>query len=129
MMSFLLLLILPTYAVLSIITYAWSLGGFKFHIFMNQVDDISIDVNGRYLALPIVFIIVGYLLIFLIPVIHGILLYSDLYKNYLENMFGTLFAGVYADYIGIHTFFAFLYSIIGFAPRPKVKVKNIAEIE
>ena len=126
LMSFLLLLIIPTYALLSVLTYAWSLGGFKFHLFMDKVDDISIEVHGRYLALPIVFIIVGYLLVFLIPMIHGVILYSDLYSRYLEKLFGPLFALVYSAYIGVHTGFAFLYSLIGFAPRPKAaKVKEI----
>ena len=121
LMSFLLLLILPTYALLSILLYVWSLGGFKFHLFMNQVDDISIEVRGRYLALPIVFIIIGYLLVFVVPAVHGSILFADLYSKYMEKLFFVRFIGIYAIYLSIHNSFAFLYSLLGFARRPKEK--------
>ena len=123
-MSFLLLMILPTYALLSVLLYAWSLGGFKFHLFANGVDDISIEVKGRYLALPIVFIIIGYLLVFFIPLVHGVVIYMDLYAKYLEDWFSYVFTGVYCRYIAVHSAFAFLYSLIGFARGPRAKNKK-----
>lgn len=117
-MSFLLLLILPTYALLSVLLYAWSLGGFKFHLFASRTEDISIEVKGRYLVLPIVFIIVGYLLVFFIPLIHGVVIYMNLQAKDMEDWFFYVFGGVYGGYIGAHSTFAFLYSLIGFARRP-----------
>lgn len=130
LMSFLLILILPTYAALAILTYAWSLGGFKFHIFMNKVEDISIEVKGRYtLVLPLVFICVGALVAVLLPMIDGIDLYLELFANYMERMFVPLYVPIYVKYIGIHGVFAFVYSLIAFAPRPKAAAKKAEAIE
>ena len=123
-MSLLLLLIIPTYALLSILIYTWSLGGFKFHIFMNKVEDISIDVNGRYLVLPIIFIAIGYIIVFLIPLIHGIILFADMYSKYLEEWFLQRFSSIYLNYVSVHVCFSFLYSILGFARAPKKKATH-----
>ena len=117
LMSVLLLFIFPTYALLSCVTYIWSLGGFKFHLFINHADDIAKEVDGRYWRLPVVFIIVGYIVTFFAPLIHGVWIYADLYANYLEEMFVRVFLPVFAKYIGFHMLFATLYSLIGFAPR------------
>ena len=124
LMSVLLLLIIPTYALLSFLTYVWSLGGFKFHLFANQVDDISVEVNGRYALLPLVFIIVGGMLLLLMPIFHGVIHYFELYKNFMERMFVVDFIGIYTAYLAIHCAFATLYSLIGFAPNPKKVVKS-----
>ena len=124
LMSITLLLIIPTYALLSILLYAWSLGGFKFHLFANTHEDISVEVNGRYLVLPIVFIVIGALLLLLMPLFHGIFLYADLYKNYMEAQFLDNFTSIYLGYFYLHCIFAFLYSIIGFAAHAP---KNIPD--
>jgi len=124
-MSFILLLLLPTYALLSFLLYVWSLGGFKFHLLLNQVDDISIEVTGKYRYLPVVFVIIGSLLVLLIPLVHGVIHYIDLYKDYMERLFfATFFGGIYPIYIGIHSGFAMLYSLIGFARHPKATEKD-----
>lgn len=119
-MSFLLVLILPTYALLSFLLYVWSLGGFKFHLFLNKVDDISITVEGTYRFLPIVYVIIGAVVVFLIPLIHGIIHYVDLYQDYIERIFfSTFFGGIYPVYLEIHTAFSVLYSLLGFARHPR----------
>ena len=120
LMSFLLVLLLPTYALLSFLLYVWSLGGFKFHLLLNKVDDISIEVNGTYKLLPIVFVIIGGMVVFLIPLVHGIVYYVDLYQDFMERLFApTFFGGIYLVYLSLHNAFATLYSLIGFARHPK----------
>ena len=124
-MSALLLLILPTYALLAITTYVWSLGGFKFHIFPHEVDDISIEVTKRYFALPLVFVIIC-VIIYLAAGIHGVTIFTKLWMLDLEKWFGFYYAPVFLAYQGVQTVFAFLYSVIGFANRAK-KVEKIEE--
>lgn len=121
-MSFLLLLIIPTYALLSFLTYVWSLGGFKFHLFVTNADDISIEVDGRYSVLPWVYIFVGLAILVIAPVIHGTVHFVDLWNNFLEaTFFGTFFGGIYGNYMSAHVVFSILYSLIGFARFPKAK--------
>ena len=36
------------YAILSLLAYLWTFGGFKFHLYADETDDISIEVNGKY---------------------------------------------------------------------------------
>lgn len=130
LMSLLVLLIFPAYAAFSFFTYVWTLGGFKFHLFANQSDDISIEVNGKYNALPVVFVVVGAILLVFIPIIHSIIHYFELYANYMEKFFFKSFfgqGGIYSDYVSVHTLFAILYTLIGFAPNPKKKV--VEEVE
>jgi len=125
--SFILVLLVPTYALFAFLLYVWSLGGFKFHLFANYTDDISIEVEGRYKILPAVYVGIGALVTFLIPLIHGIIHYADLYDQYLERMFGqTFFGGIYPIYIWIHVTFTVLYTLIGFArfPRKKPEIKE-----
>lgn len=120
LMSGLLLLMLPTYALLSFLLYVWSLGGFKFHLFPNQYDDISIEVEGKYHYLPIVFVIIGGMVTVVIPMVHGVIHFVDLYEEYMERFFGmSFFGGIYPDYITVFSVFAILYSLIGFARNPK----------
>ena len=123
LMSGLLLLMLPTYALLTFLLYVWSLGGFKFHLFPNQYDDLSIEVEGRYRYLPLIFIIIGGMTTVVVPMVHGVIHFVDLYEMYMERFFGiSFFGGIYPDYISIFSAFAVLYSLIGFARNPKKSV-------
>jgi len=122
LMSFLLLMLLPAYALLSFLLYVWSLGGFKFHLFLNKVEDISIEVNGRYRALPLVYVIIGAVVVVLIPLVHAVIHFIDLYSAFSERIFfASFFGGIYPVYLWIHTAFSTLYSLIGFARHPKEK--------
>jgi hypothetical protein len=95
---------------------------------MTKYDDISIEVNGRYLWLPIVFITVGCLITVIVPSIHGLIYFAELYANYLEKMFVPNFVLlIYPIYAGVHILFASIYSLVGFAPNPKIKEENIEE--
>lgn len=115
-MSALLVAILPVYALLSIILYAWTLGGFKFHLFPNEADDISIEVTKRYFVLPLIFVILS-ALVAIGCIVNGSVVFAKLWMKYLEKWFPLVFFGpngLFWTYVGGHTAFAFLYSIIGF---------------
>ena len=113
--SFILLIIIPMYTVFMFLTYIWTLGGFKFHLFANYTGDISITVNERYMILPLVYVFIGLILVFLAPMIHGVAIYKDLYYYFMEDMFTTVFFNqTYPSYIGIHVAFTTLYTLIGF---------------
>lgn len=124
LISFMLLWISIAYAIVSCIIYIWTLGGFKFHLYANEADDISIEVNGRYNALAIVYVCVQAAILLFIPIIHGTVLYADLYYNYMEQYFSSDFAAAYNIYYRLGVAFAFFYSLIGFAPRPKSQAKE-----
>ena len=126
--SFILVLLVPTYALFAFLLYVWSLGGFKFHLFANYTEDISITVEGRYKLLPPIYVTVGALLVFLIPLIHGIIHYIDLYDQYLERIFfPSFFGGIYPVYVWLHVAFTVLYTLIGFVRHPKKK--DVVEAE
>jgi len=122
----LMLFIFPFYAIFSILAYIWTLGGFKFHLFAHDLEDLSIEVQGRYKALPIVFVIIGLAIMLIIPAVHGTITYIDLFKTYDEDLFLELF---WQDYtaiclpiqVQIQVVFASLYSLIGFSRFPKKK--------
>lgn len=127
MMTLLLLLILPTYALLSILLYVWSFGGFKFHLFVSEADDIAIDVDGKYFVIPLVYVIIGYALVVIIPFIHWLVGYSYYAQQSWElaGIYSQLFsAQEYPAYIGVHSLFTSVYSLIC-SPYPKSKAKDV----
>ncbi len=129
-MSFLMLLIFPLYALLSFLTYVWSLGGFKFHLFPTQTDDIEIEVHGSYKVLPIAYIVASAVVLVLVPLIHGVIYFMDLYYVYAESLFFKgFFGGIYSMYISASVVFSVLYSLIGFARFPKCCCKKHEKIE
>jgi len=116
--SLLLVEITVLYAALSIYSYIWSLGGFKFHLFVTDAEDISIEVKGKYNRLPVVFFAVSVVLLVVLPIVHGVIYYASLYADYLEHYFNLSY---YSFYRNLSVVFSLLYSLIGFAPRPTVK--------
>ena len=131
LMTILFLFIVPTYTLLSILFYIWSFGGFKFHLFMNEADDISIDAGIKYWALPLVFVIVGYTLVAVLPLLHLIFGYVSYAWNSWElaDLYGRVFPyTVYPKYFGIYMLFATVYSFIcGRYPKSD-KVVEKAEV-
>jgi hypothetical protein len=125
MMSLLLFMILPMYALLSVLLYVWTLGGFKFHLFADKIDDISITVNGKFKSpLLLTFIFLGLLITVIVPAAHGFICYIDLYKDFMEKLFAAKFIPIYLKYFGAHVLFSFLYSIIGFSSCPKQETET-----
>jgi len=86
-MGLFLVIMLPLYALLAFLAYVWTLGGFKFHLFATLDGDISTEVNGRYVARPIVFVGVGYAMALVAPAIHAAIHYRELYWDYMEDLF------------------------------------------
>lgn len=124
----LLLSIFVTYALFSIVTYAWTLCGFKFHLFPNEADDISITVTKRYFILPLV-LIIGCFIIKMVAIFTGVGLFTHLWELRLEQYFPMAYfrmGGPYSVCTGIQLAFSFLYSIIGFHNRAK-KVEKTEE--
>ncbi len=122
MVSALLLFIIPVYALTSILYYVWTLGGFKFHVLINKADDISIEVNGKYFGRPLAYVICGALIIFLVPLIHNVALFADLFARGYGNYFPIFFIANYVVYLGVHIGFSALYSLIAFSLAPSKKV-------
>ncbi len=121
--SMLLLLIVPTYALLSILLYVWSFGGFKFHIFMPNTDDISITVERTkyYFVIPMVYMIVGYIVTVIAPTILWLVNYVHYaYEAWVIADAWTLFflTGILPIFIGAHFLFSTVYSLIC-SPYPK----------
>ena len=83
----LLCVMVPLYAILSVLVYIWSFGGIKFHLFARKNDDISIEVPKQYKLIPALFVAIGCSFLVLIPLLHGIFHLIDLYYDYNEKMF------------------------------------------
>lgn len=112
-----------SYAITSLEAFIWTLGGFKFHLLINDTEDIAIEVEGRYsFKLVLVYVCIAYVLLFAIPLIESVITYAVLYYNYQEQLFN--FELIYSKYTAVFEIFSMLYVIIGFSSRPKqIEVK------
>ena len=119
------------YAITSVFTYIWTLGGYKFHVFPEKSYEMTKEVNGKYNVLPIVFVSISALILILIPLIHMGIDYGqwvDTIQRYGQNSrYYTYSFNYYPIYLGISCVFSFFYSIFGFAPRPKGEKKEETE--
>ena len=114
--------VIVTYVSLSLITYIWTLGGFKFHVFVKEEDNISLEVNGNYKpSIPFVYVLISVLGLLVIPIV----LYLILYYFWLED----IFAIIYVILILAHSIFTILYIVFVFAPNPKIENSEEAVIE
>lgn len=117
----LLLWMVPTYALLAFLVYIWSFGGVKLHLFAREEDDIGVEVTGRYGALPIVLVIVGYALNFVMPLIHCVIYYLTLYFQYQESLFSYYnIVMICSPYHGMALLATFVFALI-MAAYPKTK--------
>ncbi len=131
LISLMLLFILPSYALLSFLLYVWSLGGFKFHLFIKD-ESIEKEVTGSYKPiLPFAFVIISAIILVVIPFIHGIICFIDLFYNYMEYAFPDIFFGeIYPIYVGVQIVFAVLISLLGLARHPKESAQpEVPEIQ
>lgn len=119
-MSALLVAILPVYAALSITLYAWSVGGFKFHLFPHTQDDISIETSYHF---PPAAMIVASFSFFLIPATHAGIKYFNLWLKYLEGTFMKEFSTCLLIYVIGYVVYMALYAGIGFTLHAKAKKK------
>lgn len=122
-----------SYFVLVVITYIWSLGGFKFHFYAKDVGCCGIEVAEKYNSiLPTVYVLVNSIasiVFWLVAPICATSLYCALYVGF--ESFGEIFPyyfGYFDTYliwlIPFILIFSVLYSLLGFAPRPKTVAKK-----
>lgn len=120
------------YVIAALSTFIWSLGGFKFHLFLARAGDIKKDVKGKYPhAVSTVFTVIIGVLFILLPVILGLITFATqgqpefiqnttiinpLYKN-----FGVCFGEAFGLGIAVCSVFSLLYTLIAYAPFPRVK--------
>lgn len=109
------------YTIFAILTYIWTLGGFKFHVFAAE-EDISIEVNGNYrLIIPIVYLCIMVALLLLIP---GVRVLVILIKDLIAGKtIGSYLWWTFKQMVSSTSFLrllvSVLYSAIVFAPNPK----------
>lgn len=107
-----------------VLSYIWTLGGFKFHFYANAVDSCSITVSGRYhVALPMTYVItnaVAFVLFWIIAPILETMLYDEAFSDLFPQFLGDPVIYMYW-YVPFLAIFSVLYSLIALAPRPKAK--------
>ena len=109
------------YAIFSILSYLWTFGGFKFHLYADEIEDISATVNGRYrTVLPLMLLLFVIIILFVIPLIVTI---ATLVPMYIENITVdyaiNVFTSSVVSMIPFYLVFIVFYSAIGMCPRPK----------
>lgn len=132
------------YVVAALSTFIWSLGGFKFHLFLARAGDIKKDVKGKYPhAVSTVFMVIIGVLFVLLPIVLGLILFAtqgeskfevnpytnqvltDIFGqpklNPLYKGFGACLGEAFIVAIGACTGFSLLYTLIAYAPFPRVK--------
>ncbi len=104
------------YALLSIFTYVWTLGGFKYHVFIEDSDEISIKTEGHYnTILPAIFSAVCVFFGFFLPMLFIL----------LDEVADTTLTEANNIMVLIYLVFAFVYSLIAFGHRPGVTVEKV----
>ena len=122
LLAFLIVGLAVLYALISITSYIWSLGGFKFHVMITKSDDIEIEVNNKYKPATYIAYLVtfyGLLLLFLIIDLAVTLSYRGGYYGYYYP-FGVTVLTPYG--LPIMELFSILFIFIGFGPRPKGEI-------
>ena len=123
------------YVVAALTTFIWSLGGFKFHLFLSRAGDIKKDVKGKYShAVSIVFTVIIGVLFVLLPIILALITFAtQIAPEFITNYyglpepnpaykgFGACLGEAFIVAIGACTGFSLLYTLIAYAPFPRVK--------
>ncbi len=122
-LTFFLVILTILYTVFALLSYVWTLGGFKFHVFAGE-EDISVDVDGKYpIWMPIAYIAVMGVLLILLPLIKTITIAADFPKG-MEDAF-KLFMQIFKMQIRSLSNWRFLFSVVYtavvFAHFPKKK--------
>ena len=130
-MAFLVFFVNLIYVGFSISSFTWSLGAFRFHLFINKMDDSYIETEGEYHKLmSMIFVIISAVITIIIPIILTIISYAetaDLFEYYnfdTSDVLAFLVSVFIADVIllnSLHMVVAFLYNLFVFAPRPNCR--------
>jgi hypothetical protein len=122
-LSFFMIVLTVLYTVFALLSYVWTLGGFKFHAFAGE-EDISVEVEGKYpIWMPIAYIAVMGVLLLLLPLIKTIAVAVDFPKR-MDGAFKLFMQVFKGQILGLNNWrllFSVIYSAIIFAPFPKKK--------
>lgn len=131
-LTFLVVALNVLYILLSLVTFVWTLGGFRFHLLLSEADDIEKTVEGKYNKTVLILFIVGILAIaILLPVALIVLHYIGLpeldktylfknagFKVLLENVIAVAKTKITIASSAIDLFI-FVYTLAAFIPFPK----------
>ena len=112
------------YAILSILAYIATLGGFKYHVFINEAEDISIDTHGyKYGKSATINFFLTLALLFIVPVVHSLVLIIYLVAISSKG-FSAFALSFYPTYVYACAAYAIIYSLLVFSRGPKEKVEK-----
>ena len=118
-LTFFLVVLTVLYSVFSIVTYLWTLGGIKFHLFAKE-EDISVEVNGKYkVVIPAIFLAVMGVLLIVVPLIETLRFVSELKLELTFKLWLDIFKMQMHKTDSLRLWISALYSAILFAPNPK----------
>ena len=122
LLTFFMIYLTVLYTVFSLLTYLWTLGGFKFHAFAKE-EDISVEVTGKYAnALPAIFLVIMAVLLIVLPLYETVSTIVEFELDMKFDDFVDLFEYQVNAYTGWRILAAALYSAFVFAPNPKKKI-------
>lgn len=122
--ALLLVAITAGYAILSILAYIATLGGFKYHVFINEAEDISIDTHGyKYGKSATINFILTLSLLFFVPVVHSLVLIVYLIALSSQGM-AAFAVSFYPTYTYACAIYAIIYSLLVFSRGPKESVEK-----
>ena len=120
------------YLIVSVTTFVWSLGGFRFHLLMSDVENIEKDVEGKYNKKVLIWFLIGIVaVLILLPIILSAIYYIGLSKPDKDYVFKLLsfadlmkhfagtFKGKFIIALPVLFGFSFIYTLIAFVPYPK----------
>ena len=123
------------YIFVSVSTFIWSLGGFRFHLLLSDAGDIEKNVCGKYnKLLPLFFVIGVGLIVIVYPLVDTLIYYlslNELDSNYLfkllpkeqlvDHIMTTFKKAVVSSSTTFLPIFSILYTLIGFVPHPRAR--------
>lgn len=110
------------YAVTSVLSYIWTLGGYKFHIFPEKAENIEITVEGKYEnSLPLFYVLMSGAILAVVPLLHLLIDYMNFISEYGSKMAYYYYFPYYPIYIGISVVFSAIFSILCLSKLPKDK--------
>ena len=123
------------YIFVSVSTFIWSLGGFRFHLLLSDAGDIEKNVEGKYNKFIPLFFVLGIGIIVLIyPLVDTLIYYltlNELDSNYVfkllpkdqlvEHIMTTFKGNLISSATTLLPVFSVLYTLIGFVPGPRAR--------
>lgn len=120
------------YVLVALTAFVWSLGGFRFHMLLNDAENIEKDVEGKYNnKVLIAFVVCLVAILVLLPILLTAFYYIGLpapdktylfknagFKVLMENMLN-VFKTKLITSIPVLFGFSFVYTLIAFVPFPK----------